>query len=218
MHGWLQQPREPGDQDAPLVPSLVAEERGNRSRLGKGRKQASEQGPEDGAQRQQKCHKAAEDAEGGSQSQLVDPPPHLPLPEREPRSGTSAPPFRFTPPNPGGHGSSPRHSPPRHRPGTGKGWDARSGTPTPRGGRDGWMDGWCENSGGNSLGHGPKAPISPSPCQKRFLSSGLANPRNLGSCTTKLMIWLLQAPPDCRRTLERSNHQAPWVPRGIQEG
>ena len=61
-----------------------------------------------------------------------------------------------------------------------------SGSPL-RPGDYGWMDGWCENSGGNSLGHGPKAPISRSPCQQRFLNLGLADPRNLGSCTAELM-------------------------------
>ena len=36
------------------------------------------------------------------------------------------------------------------------------------------MDGWYENSGGSSLGHGPKALISRSPCQQHFLNSGVA--------------------------------------------
>ena len=46
------------------------------------------------------------------------------------------------------------------------------------GGMDGCMDGWSENLGGNSLGHGSKALISRSPCRQRFLNSGLADPRN----------------------------------------
>ena len=40
-----QRPRELGDQDAPLALSPVAQERDNRSGLGRGRKRASEQGP-----------------------------------------------------------------------------------------------------------------------------------------------------------------------------
>ena len=38
MHGWLQRPSEPGDQDAQLAPSPVAQNRDNRSGPGRGRK------------------------------------------------------------------------------------------------------------------------------------------------------------------------------------
>ena len=54
----------------------------------------------------------------------------------------------------------------------------------------GWMEGWMDGArirGGNSLGHGPKAPISRSHCQQHCLNSGLADPRNWGACTTELM-------------------------------
>ena len=52
----------------------------------------------------------------------------------------------------------------------------------------GWggMEGWRENSGGNSQGHGPIAPSSRSPFQQRFLNSGVADPRDLGSCVMEL--------------------------------
>ena len=71
-------------------------------------------------------------------------------------------------------------------------------------GPDGWVDGWCENSGGNSLGHGPKAVISRSPCQQRFLNSGFVDQGNLGSCvieliTRQLMAWGSQCVPTPRR-------------------
>ena len=74
------------------APSLAAQEQGNRTGPGKDRKRTSAGDPADGTQRQQKRHKAAKHAEGGSQPQDVA--PHLPatlLPEREPRSGLSAP-------------------------------------------------------------------------------------------------------------------------------
>ena len=67
-------PREPGDHHALLAPSLVDQERDNQSRPGKGRKRASEEGSADGAQRQQKRHKAAKDTEGGSQPKYPPPP------------------------------------------------------------------------------------------------------------------------------------------------
>ena len=84
------------------------------------------------------------------------------------------------------------------------------------------MDGWSENSGGNSQGDGPIAPFSCSPHQQRFLSSGSAD---LGSCAAELVIRQLmvgnsrqpatpppqaaveratlgrQAPPGCRQAL-----------------
>ena len=49
------------------------------------------------------------------------------------------------------------------------------------------MDGCCENLGRNSLGNGLKAPISGSPYHQCFLNSGLADPRDLGSCVIELV-------------------------------
>ena len=83
-------------------------------------------------------------------------------------------------------------------------------------GKDGWMDGWCENSGGNSLGHGPAAPISRSSRQQRFFNSGLADPWNLGSCMIELVTCQLMvghfgqlSPLDYRRMSGHLNHLAP---------
>ena len=101
MHGWLQRPSEPGDRDAPLAQLPVAQEHDNQLGPGKGIKRASEEGRVDGAQRQQKRHKATKDAEGGRVTAKGSPPPHTldtPLPEREPRSGFSAPSPAFSPP------------------------------------------------------------------------------------------------------------------------
>ena len=42
MHGWLQRPLAPGDQDAPPAPLPVAQDCDNQSGLGRGRKRASE--------------------------------------------------------------------------------------------------------------------------------------------------------------------------------
>ena len=67
-------------------------EQGNRTGPGQERKRTSAGDPADGTQHQQKRHKAAKHAEGGSQPQ--DLAPHLlatVLPGREPRSGLSAP-------------------------------------------------------------------------------------------------------------------------------
>ena len=84
MDGWLQWLREPGDQDTPQAPLLVAQERDNWAGLGGGRKRASEHGPADGAQRQQKRHKAGKD------SQAEDPPPRQ-TPRSPSRSRGAAP-------------------------------------------------------------------------------------------------------------------------------
>ena len=91
---------------------------------------------------------------------------------------------------------------------------------------DGWMDGWCENSGGNYLGHGRKAPISRSTCHQQFLNSGFADPRNLGFGVIELLTCQLMAgnfgqPRPAWTAVEREGIQStqpPWVPMGIKEG
>ena len=115
MHGWMQRPHEPGDQDAALAWSPAARERSSRSEPGGGRKRATEQAPADGAHRQQKRDKVAKDAEGGSQPEDPPPPPDTPPPEREPRSGVSAPSPAFFPLIQEGMAAapSPHHPPPQ---------------------------------------------------------------------------------------------------------
>ena len=49
------------------------------------------------------------------------------------------------------------------------------------------MDGWHKNLGGNSQGHRPIAPFSRSPYQRRFLNSGIADPRDLDSHVVQLV-------------------------------
>ena len=119
---------------SPTAPSPVAQERDNRTEPCRGGKRASEGGPADGAQRQQKRHKAAKDTEGGSQPKdLAPPPPPLPatlLPKREPRSGLPAPSPNFIPPFQEGAAADPTPNPPpprRRRPGTGRGRGGHNG-------------------------------------------------------------------------------------------
>ena len=54
IHGWLWRPSESENRNAPSPPSPAAQEPGNRTGLGKGRKRASAADPADGTQRQQK--------------------------------------------------------------------------------------------------------------------------------------------------------------------
>ena len=75
MHGWLRRPSESENRNAPSPPSPAAQEPDNRMGPGKGRKRALAGDPADGTQRQQKRHKAAKDAAGGSQPKDLAPPP-----------------------------------------------------------------------------------------------------------------------------------------------
>ena len=60
MHGWLRQPREPGNQNAQPAPSsLAARDPISQFGLGGGRKRATDHRPADDNQRQQKRHKAS---------------------------------------------------------------------------------------------------------------------------------------------------------------
>ena len=143
----VQRPLEPGDQDAPLVPSPLAQERNDRA------ERTSDQAPADGAQRHQKRHKAAKDVDGGPQPE--DPPPPPPLAARflfSPSIGRGAAPplpLPLPPPPPLQEGTAAAPPPPpptplspRRRPGTSRGQNApngitagtRSRTPTPGGG------------------------------------------------------------------------------------
>ena len=99
----------------PLWP--VAQDRDNWIEPGRGRKRASAGGPADGAQCQQKRHKAAKDAEGGSQTKDLAPPlPATLFPERGLRSGLPASSPDFLSPFQEGAAADPAPNPPPPRP------------------------------------------------------------------------------------------------------
>ena len=77
---------------------------------------------------------------------------------------------------------------------------------------DRWMGG-ARIWEGNSQGHRPIALFSCSPYQHRFLNSGLADPRDLGSCVVELVTPQLMV-----GSFRHPAHHPPRVPTGTRGG